>query len=54
MKFTQINDILLIQEKRLKELNKLSDKELNDLAPQLEKYEEERKREYFKKFKGVE
>ncbi len=40
--------------KRVKELNKLSDKELKDLAPNLEKYEEERKREFFSQFKGVE
>lgn len=40
--------------KRLKELNKLSDAELKDLAPQLDKYEEERKKEYFSHVKWVE
>ncbi len=40
--------------KRVKELNKLSDKKLIELAPNLEKYEQERKREFFSKFKGVE
>ena len=41
-------------QKKLKELNKLSDSELKELAPQLEKYEEERKKEYFSKVKWVE
>lgn len=41
-------------QKRLKELNKLSDAELKDLAPQLDKYEEERKKEYFSHVKWVE
>jgi len=41
-------------QKRLKELDKLSDSELKKLAPQLEKYEEERKKEYFSKVKWVE
>lgn len=40
--------------KRLKELNKLENKELRKLAPNLEKYEQERKREYFSKFQAVE
>ncbi|MCX6745974.1 MAG: CCA tRNA nucleotidyltransferase [Candidatus Parcubacteria bacterium] len=41
-------------QKKLKELNKLSDSELKELAPQLEKYEEERKKQYFSKVKWVE
>jgi len=40
--------------KRVKELNKMSDKKLKELAPNLEKYETERKREFFSSFKGVE
>jgi poly(A) polymerase/tRNA nucleotidyltransferase (CCA-adding enzyme) len=40
--------------KRLKELNKKSDKELKDMSPDIDKYEEERKREYFSKIKWVE
>lgn len=41
-------------QKRLKELNKLSDVGLKDLAPQLDKYEDERKKEYFSHVKWVE
>ena len=41
-------------QKRLKELNKLSDADLKDLAPQLYKYEEERKKKYFSHVKWVE
>ncbi len=40
--------------KKTNQLNKLSDKKLKELAPNLEKYEAERKKEYFSKFKGVE
>jgi len=40
--------------KRLKELNKLTETKLKDLAPNLEKYETQRKKEFFSKFKGVE
>jgi len=40
--------------KRLYELDKLSDLELKDLAPNLDKYEEERKKQYFSKIKWVE
>jgi tRNA nucleotidyltransferase (CCA-adding enzyme) len=41
-------------QKRLKELNKLTDTELKDLAPHLDKYEEERKKEYFSHVTWVE
>jgi hypothetical protein len=41
-------------QKKLKELNKLPDLQLKELAPQVEKYEEERKKEYFSKIKWVE
>jgi len=40
--------------KQLKELNKLTDKKLKELAPNLEKYETARKKEFFSEFKGVE
>jgi len=41
-------------QKRLKDLNKFADAKLKDLAPQLDKYEQERKKEYFSKIKWVE
>jgi poly(A) polymerase/tRNA nucleotidyltransferase (CCA-adding enzyme) len=41
-------------QKHLKELIKLSDSDIKDLAPQLDKYEEERKKEYFSHVKWVE
>ncbi|MCX6742602.1 MAG: HD domain-containing protein, partial [Candidatus Parcubacteria bacterium] len=41
-------------QKKLKELNKLSDSELKELAPQVERYEEERKKQYFSKIQWVE
>ncbi len=41
-------------QKRLKELNKLSDAKLKATAPQIDKYEQERKKEYFSKIKWVE
>jgi poly(A) polymerase/tRNA nucleotidyltransferase (CCA-adding enzyme) len=40
--------------KRLKELNKLSDDELKNMSPDIDKYEEAKKREYFSKLKWVE
>jgi tRNA nucleotidyltransferase (CCA-adding enzyme) len=40
--------------KQIKILNKLSDNQLQELAPNLEKYEQARKREFFSKFKGAE
>jgi tRNA nucleotidyltransferase (CCA-adding enzyme) len=40
--------------KQIKELNKLTDKKLKELAPNLEKYETARKKEFFSEFKGVE
>jgi poly(A) polymerase/tRNA nucleotidyltransferase (CCA-adding enzyme) len=40
--------------KKLKELNKLTELELKDLAPNLDKYEETRKKQYFSKVKWVE
>ena len=40
--------------KRVKELNKLSDIKLKNLRPDFRKYEQERKKEFFKKYKEVE
>lgn len=40
--------------KRLNELNKLSDTELKNMSPDIDKYEEAKKREYFSKIKWVE
>ncbi len=40
--------------KRLEELNKLADSTLKAAAPQIDKYEQERKKEYFSKIKWVE
>jgi tRNA nucleotidyltransferase (CCA-adding enzyme) len=40
--------------KRLKELNKLSEAELKNMTPEIDKYEEAKKREYFSKIKWVE
>ncbi len=40
--------------KRLKELNKLSEPELKNMTPEIDKYEEAKKREYFSKIKWVE
>ena len=41
-------------QKRLKELNTLTDTAIKDLAPNLDEYEEERKKQYFSKIKWVE